>query len=168
MQTLDNVLGNGATVERTLVWNSDLGCSAENWYERLISFTVYFWSFCSYSLAFYPNLHCLSGSVCQCSKCFTYFILTTPWGTEEETRARMLTYCAIYCLNETNFDFTAYEDGKIALTFFFSSSCNSHSKRAFLASQFAGNLSLLSSSTTSWWFSFRASFYHQDTQSLSA
>lgn len=47
------------------------------------------------------------------------------------------------------------------LTLFFSSTFSSHSSRAFLASQFGGNLSLLSSSTTSWWFSLRASFYAQ-------
>lgn len=43
-------------------------------------------------------------------------------------------------------------------TFFFWSSASSHSSRAFLASQLAGSFSLLSSSTTSWWLSLRASF----------
>lgn len=52
-------------------------------------------------------------------------------------------------------------------TFLFSLSASSHSSLAFLASQLEGSFSLLSSSTTSWWFSFRASFWKRKQRVLS-
>lgn len=52
-------------------------------------------------------------------------------------------------------------------TFLFSLSASSHSSLAFLASQLEGSFSLLSSSTTSWWFSFRASFWKRKQHVLS-
>lgn len=86
-----------------------------------------------------------------------------------ELECLMLNYHAIYCLNKTQYNIWIHSlwRWQECTYFFFSFSCNSHSKWAFLASQFAGNLSLLSSSTTSWWFNFRASFYHQDTKFVS-
>ncbi len=72
-----------------------------------------------------------------CSVCYHYLCNSVWWSRNDRLK---IWYC----------------------TFFFWSTTSSYSRRAFLASQFDGSFSLLSSSTTSWWFSLRASFYQQN------